>query len=367
MKKIVVDARESGTSTGRYVDKLIKNMHLLKPPEFDFIVLTKPQRLNYLKSIAPNFKIIESAYKEFTFSEQIGFLRQLLSQKADLVHFTMTQQPAFYRGKTITTIHDLTTIRFRNPAKNRLLFFTKQAVYKWLIKRVARKSVMVITPSQFVKNDVAQYAKISPEKIRVIYEAADRIADPPKSVPNLLPGSFILYVGRSLPHKNLDKLIEAYGIVSQTFPKISLVIAGKKDVLFEKLENDILQKNIKGVVFTGFVSEGQLRWLYENTLAYVFPSLSEGFGLPGLEAMVHGAPVIASKATCLPEIYGDAALYFDPQDTTDMAEKITLVLKDGQLAKSMVQKGIQQAQKYSWQQTAEQTLAAYRYVLNDRL
>ncbi|HET7827329.1 MAG TPA: glycosyltransferase, partial [Candidatus Saccharimonadales bacterium] len=111
------------------------------------------------------------------------------------------------------------------------------------------------------------------------------------------------------------------------------------------------------------VSEGQLRWLYENTAAYVFPTLSEGFGLPALEAMIHGAPVVSSQATCLPEIYGQAALYFDPRSVKDMALKIDQVLSDPRLRTDLINTGRAQAARYSWQRMAEQTLAVYQKLL----
>jgi glycosyltransferase involved in cell wall biosynthesis len=112
-------------------------------------------------------------------------------------------------------------------------------------------------------------------------------------------------------------------------------------------------------VFTDFINEGELRWLYEHSAAYVFPSLSEGFGLPGLEAMIHGTPVVSSDATCLPEVYGDAAHYFDPRDVRDMAAKISDVLTDSKLRQDLIKKGTAQAAKYSWQRMAEQTLEIY--------
>jgi len=117
------------------------------------------------------------------------------------------------------------------------------------------------------------------------------------------------------------------------------------------------------VVFPGHVSEGQLRWLYENTAAYVFPSLSEGFGLPGLEAMAHGAPVVSSKATCLPEIYGDAAVYFDPLSTNDIARKINSVINSQSLRTQMIKRGRSQAARYSWKTMAKQTLEIYKQAL----
>ncbi len=360
--KIIIDARESGTSTGRYVDKLVENLHKLKT-DLDFTVLTKPSRVDYMGIIAPKFEIIPSNFKEFTFAEQTGLGRQLNYLKPDLVHFAMTQQPAFYKGSVVTTIHDLTTARFKNPSKNSVLFNSKQVVYRWLIKRVARKSKKIITPSHFVKNDVAQYADIQPDKITAIHEAADTITEHAELFKPLVDKHFIMYLGRPLPHKNLDRLVEAFKLLQAKYPAHKLVLAGKKDVLYQRMEEKIRTEGIQNVVFTGFVSEGQLRWLYENTAAYIFPSLSEGFGLPGLEAMVHGAPVLSSNATCLPEIYGQAAHYFDPMDINDMATKISEVLEDKKLRNKLIENGKKQAAKYSWRQMAEQTLEVYKEAL----
>ena len=362
MERIVIDARESGTSTGRYVDKLIEYLHKLEP-EYEIIVLTKTPRIEFMKTIAPGFEILESNYKEFKFAEQIGFLHQLNKLDPDLVHFSMTQQPVLYKGKVVTTIHDLSTARFNNPIKNWLVFKFKQLVYKQVIKRVARKSEVLITPSNWVKYDVAQFAGISLEKINVTYEAADIIHDNPRPVANLEKQRFIMYVGRPQPHKNLRRLVRAFSEVQLTHPKLKLALVGKNDANFELLKKYVHHRDISGVVFTDFVSESQLRWLYENTLVYVFPSLSEGFGLPGLEALAHGLPLISSRATCLPEIYKDAAIYFDPNSTSDTTEKIKTVLEDKELAAKLRQKGPKLAAQYSWQRTAKQTLAIYDKVL----
>lgn len=362
MKRIVIDARESGTTTGRYVDKLIEHLHSLKPAH-EIIILVKNHRLEYIKQIAPKFEVIGSNFKEFTLAEQFGLMRQLNSLAADLVHFSMTQQPIFYKGKAITTVHDLTTARYNNPSKNWLKFKFKQLVYKWVIKRVARKSVTLITPSDWVKYDVAQYAKIEPQKITVTYEAADEIAETPMPVKMLAGEKFIMYVGRPQPHKNLKRLVRAFSQVQLTHSSLKLALVGKLDTNFEMLRKYIHRHEITGVIFTDFVTEGQLRWLYEHASAYVFPSLSEGFGLPGLEAMVHDLPVISSRATCLPEIYKGAAIYFDPLDTQDIADKVKKILEDKELAAKLRHDGPRLAAHYSWRKTAEQTLAVYEQVL----
>lgn len=364
MSKIVIDARESGTSTGRYIDKLIEHMHSLKP-KHEFIVLTKEPRLSFMKKIAPGFKAVECSVKEFTFGEQLDLLKQLRSLEPDLVHFGMVQQPIAYRGKVVTTIHDLTTARFKNPSKNAAIVTAKQQVYKRVIKTAARKSKVIITPSEFVKDDLARFAHINSRKIVVTYEAADPIKGEPKPVEELIGQKFIMYIGRPMPHKNLNRLIEAFEQLRQQFPALKLVLAGKLDENYKQIEKSVAKNKVKNVLFTDFVSDAELRWLYENTAAYVFPSLSEGFGLPGLEAMVAGAPVVSSNATCLPEIYKNGAEYFDPLNVDDMAKAISKVLADEKLRTSLIKRGKDVAAKYSWQDTAQKTLEVYEQALNE--
>lgn len=364
MARIVIDARESGTSTGRYIDKLIEYLHKIASTEHEFIILTKAHRLEFMSKIAPNFKAIETPYEEFTFGEQLGFKKQLESLKPDLVHFGMVQQPIWYNGRVVTTMHDLTTVRFKNPSKNPIIFTVKQQVYKWVNKKAAKKSRFIMTPTEFVKNDVKQFTGVNPDKIIVTLEAADAISENSEPLNELVGKKFIMYIGRPTPHKNLARLLEAFQWLQTAHPDLYLVLAGKKDALYDQHEQEAVKKGIKNVIFTGFISDGQLRWLYEHTACYVFPSLSEGFGLPGLEAMIHGAPVASSNATCLPEVYGDAAEYFDPLDVRGIGETIERVISDENLRKELVKRGAAQASKYSWQRMAEQTLEAYNRALS---
>lgn len=364
MSHILIDARESGTSTGRYIDKLIENLHALKPAH-RITILAKRNRLAYLKNMAPDFQVVASDVKEFTFAEQLKLKKQIEQLRPDLVHFGMVQQPVLYRGKTVTTMHDLTTVRFRNPAKNALVFCAKQQVYKWVNKRAARKSAAIITPSEFVRQDVAEFCHVAPSKITVTLEAADAISQPAERVTELEDKQFIMYTGRPTPHKNLARLIDAFVLLQRDRPALHLVLAGKIDANYRAHAARVQAAGIPNVVFTDFVSDGQLRWLYENCAAYVFPSLSEGFGLPGLEAMVHGAPVVSSNATCLPEVYGDAAHYFDPLDVSGIAAKIGDVLSNEALRSNLIQKGRAQAATYSWRRMAQQTLDVYETALEN--
>lgn len=362
MKKIVIDARESGTSTGRYIDKLIEHLYQLKPSE-DIVIVTKPERLDYIHAIAPTFTTVETTFKEFTFDEQLAFMRQLKGLQPDLVHFGMVQQPILYDGKVVTTVHDLTTVRFRNPDKNPVVFKLKQEIYKTVIKRAAHKSVIVITPTEYVKKDLVAFSHIHPDKVVVTLEAADKITEPAVAVESIGSQRFLMYAGRPTPHKNLERLIQAFALLQKQQPDLQLVLVGKKDNNYERIEQSTKAQGIKNVLFTGYVSDGELRWLYEHCAAYVVPSLSEGFCLPGLEAMVHGAPVVSSNATCLPEVYGDGAQYFDPLDIQAMSQAIEMILADASLRQSLVKAGAKRVEQFSWRRMAEQTLEIYRQAL----
>jgi len=363
MARIAIDAREISTSTGRYVDKLLENLQKIDK-ENEYLVLLKPDDYEKWQPMADNFKKIECPFREFTFEEQKPFKKFLKKLKVDLAHFPMAQQPVGYRGRVVTSILDLTTARFTNPSKNKLTYWFKQKIYIYVIKRVVHKSKFIITISNYVKDDVAKFTRINPNKIIITYLAADEILEPAKPVLDLQGKDFLFYVGRPQPHKNLSRLIEVFALLKKTHPNLLLVLAGRKDQVYDSYVQEAEELGVGGsVIFTGYVSESQLKWLYRSCKAYVFPSLSEGFGLPGLEAMVHRAPVVSSTATCLPEIYGDAAWYFNPLDKFDMQQSIEEVLTNKELRNKLIRAGREQAKKYSWAKMAEQTLEVYKRAL----
>jgi glycosyltransferase involved in cell wall biosynthesis len=292
-------------------------------------------------------------------------LWQLLVIQPDLVHFSMVQQPVLYLGKVVTTMHDLTTLRFSNPSKNPLAFWIKQRVYYWVNFVAAHKSKAIITPTEYVKGDVARTMRTNSRKITVTHESGNTITSKPEAMPEFEQLRYVMYLGRPFPHKNLGRLIEAYALLKQSMPDLHLVLVGKTDALYKRHQARVERLGIPDVHFTGFATDAQARWLYEHAAVYVFPSLSEGFGLPGLEAMAHGAPVASSNATCLPELYGDAALYFDPRSVDDMANAIRQILEKPDLRKKLIAAGYKQTAKYSWRRMAEQTLAVYRRILDE--
>lgn len=362
-KHIVICCREWGTSTGRYVRNLVDQLQHIDATN-QYTILLNEKDIDTWTPRANNFTKILCPYKEYSFGEQFGLGRMLQQLKPDIVHFTMTQQPILYRGKVVTTMHDLTTLRFINPSKNKIIFRIKQFLYGFVCRIAAKKSARIITPSQYVKQDVAAYTGVNEAKIHVTYEGSDSIVDAPATVAPLVDKPFILYVGRPNPHKNLNRLIEAFALLSEQYPDLVLALAGKKDAVYDMIEEKY-KNRVSNLYFAGFMNDGQLRWLYKHCEAYVFPSLSEGFGLPGLEAMRHNAPVVSSLATCLPEIYGDAAAYFDPNDIGDMKMQIANVLASETSRSELIQKGARQVERYSWREMAEQTHQLYEDVLSD--
>ena len=363
MSKIVIDARIINSSTGRYVERLLHYLEKIDTSN-KYIVLVPTKDKNYWTPTNPNFKIELCDIPNYSIAEQTKFKKFLDELGADLVHFCMPQQPAFYKGKTVTTFHDLTLIRTYNIDKNWLIYHVKQIIGKQLFRIVARKSTEIITPTEYTKQDLINFAKISGDKITVTYESADIKKDEAK--PMDLPfKKFILYVGKQSEYKNVRRLGEAHHLLLKKYPDLGLVLANPKDKAVLMNEAYFKENNFKNIYYPGRVYNPDLAWLYPNCACYVFPSFMEGFGLPGIEAMGLGAPVVSSNASCLPEVYGDAAIYFDPLSVEDMADKIDQVISNDKLRTDLIERGYKQFNKYSWEKMAKETYAVYMKALND--
>ena len=361
MSHIAIDARIINSTTGRYVERLITHLEKIdQTNHYSILVPTKDK--DYWKPTNPNFSIVCADYANYSFAEQIGFKKFLDNLGPDLVHFCMPQQPVLYSGTHVTTVHDLTLLQTYNSDKNWLVFHSKQLIGRFVFRRVAHTSAHIITPTQYVKDSYGEFAHLSPDNITVTYEAAD-VASKQEAPMDLPFTKFLLYVGAQSDYKNIPRLAAAHQQLLERHPGLGLVLVGKKSAMHERNEALFHKKQYKNIYFAGFVTDEELAWLYKKCTAYVFPSLMEGFGLPGLEAMAHGAPVVSSDRTCLPEVYGDAAWYFDPEDIDDMAERIDQVLSDKNLRKELVEKGTFKVKEYSWQRMAKQTHAVYMNAL----
>lgn len=364
MAHIAIDARIVNSSTGRYVERLLTYLQEIDTKN-RYTVLVPAKDCDYWVPTAKNFTVMVADFDNYSAEEQVGFNRFLTNLAPDLVHFCMPQQPVLYKGKTVTTFHDMTLVRTYNSDKNWFVFHAKQLVGKQIFKKVARKTDHIIAISQFTKKDLLDFVTIPEDKITVIYEAGETQTG--ESTPYVVPfKQFLLYVGSQSDYKNIKRLTDAHQQLLQTYPDLGLVLAGKLNAAALKTQQYVTQHQYKNIHFTDFVSDRQLNWLYDNASAYVFPSLMEGFGLPALEAMGHNLPVVSSNATCLPEVYGDAAVYFDPLNVDDMAEKISSVIDSPDMQKQLAIKGQKQLKKYSWKKMAEQTHAVYMDVINQK-
>ena len=364
MKHIAIDARIINSSTGTYVERLL---HYLQQVDkySKYSVLVRAKDKDFWKPTADNFFVRIADFDSYSFAEQTEFKQFLDELSPDLVHFCMPQQPIFYQGLHVTTFHDLTLLKTYSSDKNWLVYHIKQLVGRFAFKHILRTSKYILTPSKYTKDELLKFIKIPADKIAITPESADIFID--QLVPYKHPfKQFILYVGQQSDYKNIQRLGDAHQKLLTKHPDLGLILVGKNNASASINQTYFKKKEYHNILFTDYLPNAQRDWLYTNTAAYVFPSTMEGFGLPGLEAMGYGAAIVSSNATCLPEVYGDAAHYFDPYDTDDMTRAIDDVLTDKKLKKQLIINGHKQIAKYSWLRTAKQTQSVYMDALGSR-
>lgn len=363
MAHIAIDARIINSSTGTYVERLLYYLEQIDTVN-TYSVLVPSKDASYWQPTNPNFTVKTIDFDNYSLAEQIGFKKYLDRLSPDLVHFCMPQQPILYKGNVVTTIHDLTLLKTYNSDKPYLIYKIKQLIGRFVFQKVTKKSNHIITDSFYSEKEIISRYPVVKNKISTIHLSADISIESTEEYKHPFK-QFIIYVGQQSDYKNIRRLGEAHQLLLKQFPDLGLVLVGRinKGVVGNKTYFE--GKDYKNIHFTGFIENNQRDWLYQNATAYVFPSLMEGFGLPGLEAMGYGAPVVSSNATCLPEVYGDAAHYFNPTSTEDMARAIADVISDDTLRDSLIEKGYRQLEKYSWEKMAKQTLEVYQNVLTN--
>ncbi len=363
---IVIDARLYGpkhTGLGRYTKNLL--IAISKNPKSDFYkftLLVYPElKQEIISDLGNKFEYHETNIRHYSFYEQIILPFVLFKLKPSLVHFTHFDKPILYFGKSVVTVHDL--IRHFSKGKdtttrNPYLYYFKYLGYLLMSWFIIRFNYLIV-PSNFWRNYIIDHYRIKPGKIITTYEAVD----PSISNNNQIiskPSNYIIYTGNLYPHKNIDILFLAL----KQLPQIKLKIICARDVFANrvtKLANKLGVNN--QIEFLGFLPDNEFSRLYSQSLALVHPAKLEGFGLTGLEAMALNCPVISSNSSCLPEIYQDAVLYFDPLNEIDLITKISLLKNDKNLRLKLIYKGQKLLTKYSWTKTATETLAYYHTIL----
>ena len=366
--RIGIDARffgPVGKGLGRYTQKLIEHLELVAD-EHEFVIFLRKENFDLFQPTSSRFRKVLADFRWYTLEEQFRFPRLLKKERIDLMHFPHFNIPVMTPCPFVVTIHDLILLRYptrRATTLNRFLYGIKYAAYRYVIRTAVKKSKRIIAVSEYTRQDIIRAFKVPKDKIVVTYEAAElphAQAMPVDFEKRGINKPYFLYVGNAYPHKNLEMLLRVFAELRSEGLDAQLVLVGKADYFYDRLREVARTLKLqKDVIFYGYATDEELPTLYRNARAYVFPSLLEGFGLPPLEAMRHGSPVVASKASCLPEILGDAASYFDPESSDDMSIAMKTVFEDEALRASLVQKGDAQVRKYSWRTCATQTLELY--------
>jgi alpha-1,3-rhamnosyl/mannosyltransferase len=366
MPPVILDARTAADhfpGIGRYVANLASALKQTTP-ELDLTLLRDPsagtQRLTL-----PDLPALDCAISPFALSQQWRVRSILRRSQAALYHSAYYLMPYAPSVPSIVTCYDLIPLIYPQyfTATQRLIFRTAH----WLALRTARVTLAI---SEATKNDLVRFFYVDPQRIVVTpLAAAPHFQLPPHVEINrvrqqyALPDRYVLYFGSNKPHKNVPRLVEAFAAlrIRDQRSGIGLVIAGHWDQRYPEAKQAVEQLNLKDRVrFIGPVEDDDLPAVYGGAELFVFPSEYEGFGLPVLEAMACGVPVVCSNRSSLPEVAGDAALLCDPHDVESLARTIERALTDRALRSTLQQSGLARTAEYSWEQTARSTLEAYR-------
>lgn len=359
--------RKQRRGIGIYIYNLVEELGKTDGPRYVLYVdgLADPAIIERFSR--PPFTVRQIKSSNLIFWEQVLLPLAASRDGLDILHGTSNMAPLIKVCPTVVTIHDVIEFRRAVFGDNRLaLRHRLSRLYRLgLLPAPARRADLILTISEFSRQDIIDVLKPLPSRVRVVYLG---LPDRPYSGDGVAGSGepFILALGAMDNRKNLGVLFEAFHLYKKAGPNnVRLVVVGvEKPELFIKRHGLANHPFSRDITCRGFVSEGELVALYRQCACFVYPSLYEGFGLPPLEAMAAGAPVIASKTTSVGEVVEGAGLLFDPRRPADLAEKIGAILADPGLAEELRQKGTDRLNFFSWAKCAEETLAAYREVYN---
>lgn len=367
--KITIDSRMINyLGIGRYIQGLIGGLKKINLDD-EYILLGKKGELKEYEDKI-KFKLEDFNYPIYTLREQIFLPSKLKEIDSHLFHFPHYVIPLFFSGKMVVTVHDLIHLIFPTY-KHSFSYLYAYLMFKMMVKKV----YLIICVSENTKKDLVRLFPEAEKKTVVIYEGIDKNKFYKPSKERILEfkerfnlQDYLLYVGNTKPHKNLLTLLSAISLLKKRKKaNFKIVFAGKKDRFFSQIEKEIKRLALlSDFIFLDLLSDEDLPLLYAGALLFVFPSLYEGFGHPPLEAMACGVPVVAANTSSLPEILGEAAYLVNPKSKEEIAEGIERVLTDKNLQEEMKKKGYRQINKFSWEDTARQTVNIYNLVLMKR-
>ncbi len=363
---IGIDGNEANVKNrvgiGEYAYELLKQLNEFKTQNLDFRIYLKDNPLSDMPNESSNWKYKVIGPKKMWTQIALPFRLMFEKEKTDVFFTPSHYAPRYSPTSTAISIMDLSYIHFPDLFKKNDLY----QLINWT-RYSAVNAKLIFTISKSSKSDIIREYKVDSKKIVVTYPGIKQLKDMKNTDLKKfgIDKQYLLFVGTLQPRKNTSRLIEAFSKIEDK--KVDLVIVGKKGWLYEEILAAPDKYKVRDrVKFLDFVTNEDLPSLYKNAKCFVLPSLYEGFGLPVLEAMKYGCPVITSNISSLPEAGGDAAVYIDPENVSDITTKINQVLKNEKLRAQMIKKGYEQVKKFSWEKTARETLKALEELVNKK-
>jgi glycosyltransferase involved in cell wall biosynthesis len=363
--RIGIDARKlHDFGIGTYIRNLLRHLGRLDR-ETEFVVFGRPEDRETLSAIGENFRPVVESSANYSIAEQVRIPLALKREGVTLFHAPHYVLPPLVRCRSVVTIHDCIHLMFPQYLPNRMAL----AYARTSIGLAARRATRVMTVSESSKRDILRFVDVEPDRIDVIYNAYDErfgIEPGEDDVVRVreryqLHDEFVLYAGNVKPHKNLERLIDAFSLVRKRgLDHLKLVLIGDEISRYAALRRAVHQHQLhKYVRFLGYLPQETLAVMYRLAGVFVFPSLYEGFGLPPLEAMASGTPVVTSNVSSLPEVAADAAVLVDPYDPGAIADGIERVLTNEDLRADLRRRGLARARQFSWEQSVRRVREIY--------
>jgi glycosyltransferase involved in cell wall biosynthesis len=369
---IVIDSRRiRDFGIGTYIRSLLHALGAIDH-ENRYTLVTGPAETRLLAGLPENFRSAVYARNDHSYLDHVAFPMYLHGLHPDLIHIPLNRVPMLMLRPYVVTIHDMANLFFEEePGPLRM------HLRRFRFRRGLTRANRVIAVSDATRRDVESLMGVPPERVRRVYNAPDpgfrgehaQCAEDDKlriMERYQINYPFLLYAGNIRRHKNVPRLVEAFAVVREqlqshpVYKDLRLVIIGDTISQYPAVRQTVIKSRVEPVVrFLGFVPFETLRCFYESAAAFVFPSRYEGFGLPPLEAMACGAPVVASNVSSLPEVVGDAAIQVNPENVFDIARGIRDLLLDETLRQELIRRGRIQASRFSWERTARDVLEIY--------